>query len=251
MKKQIALAFVLSVASTMAAFVDTSVNFGSANDGFGGFTPVTDNGIWAEQENSVVYTNNFGGRDNSGLLRDLSLSASAGNAYSFSSTFNVVELRDNAFNRVALSLFTTNNTVAGLDSGIHLMFIDNETIQISNGINSFDFTTSTNWNGAVFGPGLFTLDGTVSFVGTNAEIDLTVTDYNDYSQTLSFTNAASDFALGGYAGIGMRTRSPAADVFEVQDFSAAVVPEPATIGLFGVCGAALMFIRRRARRSMN
>jgi hypothetical protein len=135
------------------------------------------------------------------------------------------------------------------------MFIDNETVQIASGINTFTMptneVTTASWGGAVFGPGLFTLDGTVSFVGTNAEIDFTVTDYNDYSQTLSLTTSSTNFTLGGYAGIGMRTRSNPADIIEFQDFSAAVVPEPATVGLFGVCGAALLFIRRRARRCMN
>jgi hypothetical protein len=240
----------LILALVAATFAHTAsgflVNFGADFDEDGGFN-ADGTGSWSIGANSVNYERASGALANASFLRDLSLSTTAGSAYSFRSVINYLNAGPIARpSRVGLSLFTTSNTVAGTDTGIHLalMTLDQQFV-INRGINQYD--TQVLWTGAALGSGIFTLEGTVSFTDVAANISFTVTDYNNHSQTSTASIALSELLLGSFGGIGTRNRPDDTGIeFEIQSFEATVVPEPGTYALLsGILALGVIVIRRR------
>jgi fibronectin type 3 domain-containing protein len=202
------------------------LNFGSDNDGFAGFTPVTGvtEAVWTEQADSIRLSG-APDRNRSSLLREFPLDTSDGNIYSFAGVIDAIDGgRGGRGNRIGLQLFSpaqTGNT--SLDaSGIHVGLgeVDGFSMYILPGIMAAAGGTTKAWDGKELNGGLFTYEATVEFVGATVEVSFTLTDSDGATDTVTATLALSALNLGSRFGVASHDRSADTSPFnyEVHSF---------------------------------
>lgn len=238
--------------------------FGSDNDGYGGFTSGISSSLgsplptWSEELNGVRFTNaptNDSGQVNSSLLRQFTLDRTDGRSFTITGVADWTSTyagSDN--NRLGIALFATSDDLAGAETGLSLhVNLSASQIRITPGVNGTAISSaalSGVTNTQLIGQTL-TYVAAISFVGSNIEIDFTLSaPVNSYSQTISTTVAAASYT-GDNFGFSSRGRvrntsvgvNDSPFIYEAQSFT--VVPEPTTMGLvFGALGVGLM-VRRR------
>lgn len=241
-------------------------NFGSDNDGFGGFTGnfETDAGTnksWTLVADAARYTNadNPSGLANASLLEQFNLNRSAGNSYSFTGVSTWVSTYADDNQRSGLMLFADDVAAVGDDEGLAMILnIDSGNFEIRAGVNGTEFQSAT-YNGINNASAIgstYTYLGEIEFTngGLDINVGFTLTDANDFSQTLNATISAAAFT-GEFFGFANRTRvrgDTGRDVDFVNDYeslSVTVVPEPEAVSLLmGVCVAGLLFNRRKGSK---
>lgn len=263
MKKTLLLGIIAPILSTGLAHGATTV-FGSNNDGLGGFTtgstvPATATPIpgWTTETDALRFTNattTDSGQVNSTLLKQYTLVRTPGSSYSITGVLDIVSTYAADNNRFGILLFATSSTLAGADSGLSLQHnIDNGAFRIlSGGVNgsTLQTTTYSGLNNSDAIGTTFTYQADVAFVGSNIEIDFTLTDQDNFSQTLSATVLAADFT-GDNFGFGTRGRVRNTDtrvdpfIYDAKSFDVSVIPEPSSAMLAGLLGTAAFLRRRR------
>jgi len=259
----VATGFLMGAGSLALAFPIEilDVTFGTdangVGNGFAGFTDSKQNGDWSEQDDSVRYSVTGSGNTNGSLMRELSgvnaLSTAAGSSYTFTTVIDSTGAGDsNRPNRIALSMFANTGTAGSLnDTGIVVKLLTQNsasTFQINRGLSNFDETKQVSWGGAALGGSTFTLESTVTFTATDANISFTLTDGNNFSDTMDHTIALTNLALGDFHGAAARSRTDGGTAFtmDVESFNITAIPEPSTLALLGIAlGAAALFRRRR------
>jgi hypothetical protein len=283
--KLIALAVLLSATSALAILAPntTTYTFGTDNNSYDGFStstpivpsdPVVDSDkdeSWELTATSVRYINadpsgapddNLdGGTANAKLLQQMTVGKLPGYTVEFQGVVTLTDGYGDDNNRLGLMLF---GDAPDSDNGLFLCLNTDDSggkggLEFFDGIGGNSFgtkqTTLSNYGNAWIGQ-------TVTF---NVAIDFQANGTMDIGFDLidgaGVTNSAfatgvlgSDFT-GSYFGFGTRSRSQGLTssdrtgtwTMDYEQFTA-TVPEPATVGMFGVFGAALLFIRRRARR---
>jgi hypothetical protein len=221
--------------------------FGTDNDGYGGFTAhvaVTDPATvpgWAELADAVQFGNDGTsntGFVNSNLLKEYNLSRTDGSSATITGVIDIVSTYAADNNRFGISLFATSDGIAGADTGLSLQHnLGNGQFRIlAAGVNGSILNVNANYLGLNLADAIgttFTYRADIAFVGTNIEIDFTLTDQNDFSQTLSITVAAADYP-GTYFGFGTRGRvrnnNPGVNdipfIYDAKTFSVVDVPPP-------------------------
>ncbi len=256
----IAAGFLMSMAGlAQASLLD--VTFGSANDGYAGFTSGLFGGgtpvpVWSNETNGVRFTNaptNDSGQVNSSLLREITLDRTSGRSYTITGVADLINTYANDNNRLGISLFTTSDDVAGALTGLSLQ------INLGNsllGIRRPGVDGGTNTSAALSGVTATQLIGQtltytadILFTGLNIEIDFTLSaPINSYSQTVSAIVLAADYT-GDNFGFGARGRVRNTDtridpfIYEAKSFS--VIPEPSTLALLGIALGSLVLFRPR------
>lgn len=256
-------------APAMAAITPPSLTtFGSANEGYGGFTAQvstllpekTPAPAWTLDANAARMTNaatNDSGQVNSSLLNEVTLTRTAGSAYTITGVIDWVSTYAADNNRAGILLFATSGDLAGADTGLSL--------QLNLGIGTFRVLTAgvnggttlvtatyNGLNGASAVGTVFTFVADVTFVGTNIDVDFTLIDQNSFAQTISTTVAAASYT-GEFFGFATRGRvrgtTPGVNdvpfIYDAKSFQVAAVPEPASAALLGL-GALAALRRRRA-----
>jgi hypothetical protein len=215
------------------------------------------------ESGAMRYTNDpttDSGQVNGSLLDIFSLSRTAGTSYTFTGVLDLISGYAADNNRVGVSLFATNSAVSGIDGGISAQVnYGANTILLRPGVNGTAIISSNlvGVTGAdLIGQTLtYTID--VDFVGTDMNIDFTLSaPINSFSQTVSATVAAASYT-GDYFGFGTRARvrnttpgvNDIGQVYDIKTFTIEAIPEPSTVSMVALMGGALLFIRRRIRES--
>lgn len=96
-----------ALATTSALAVPVQVDFGSDNDGLGGFNQSTPAATqtWSEQSGSIRYRTEDNGTLNSSLLRQIPLNRAAGQSYTITGTVLLVDGYTDDNNRVGMYFF--------------------------------------------------------------------------------------------------------------------------------------------------
>ena len=263
----VAAGFLMGAGSLALAFPIEilDVNFGSPdNDGLGGFTTSLQDsvdGSWTVQSDSIRYSILGGSSNllNASLVRELdgvdALSTAAGSSYTFTTVIDSTSGgNSNRPNRIALSMFADTDVAADLNNTgivVKLLTDGTSTFQINRGLNNFNQQKQVSWGGAALGESTFTLESTVSFTATHANIWFTLTDGNNFSDTMDHTIALADLVLGDYHGAAARSRTRndtpnVAFTMDVESYNITAIPEPSTLALLGIAlGAAALFRRRK------
>ena len=208
-------------AGAMAHAGTLDVNFGSDNDGFGGFT-AGGHGTWSEQAKAINFDREADNSDRNGRLMTnaftggRALSKAAGSSYTFTSVIQYTSSSGSGRSRnVSMVLF-------GADSGsfgITLKMLEaRNTFQIDLGLNEWSSQNTPGarktWEGAKFASGaVFTLVGTVTFTEDDAMISFTLTDNTarPFSDTVTRTIPKSSLS-GDFHGVATRNRGLNFDV---------------------------------------
>ncbi len=248
----------LSLAGT-ASGANLDVNFGSDNDGFGGFftTAQSSQTTFAELEDSIQVNRSSGANERSGgLWTDEFTGANAlnrddGSFYTFTTQVAINSvIGSGGAGNVALMLFS--NAAETDPQGISLkMFYgtssaDSPELRIDSRVNTSDSSSSERlaWTGDSFVSGnVFTLEGIVNFTATDAIVTFNLTDSAATPTTASVTRTFDKSALvwGDVHGVGTEHNGINFDVFNYG----VVVPEPSTALLLGLVGIGLVLRRRR------
>jgi hypothetical protein len=268
-----ALAVMLGASSSMAQ--GFTVEFGSDNDGLGGFTATTfsTNQAITETAGAVNNYNGDPGTVNSSFLRTIGIDRTPGSTTTMSGTFTWRDGYADDNNRIALYLFGADDNIVNEDELAAISLVwnydspsgtgpdDEITFQagIDAGALSIDQkrdTTSYNPPTQMFDTEI-TLGVEISFFddgGTNKfNIIGSLTD--DQGNVTLVTNTTPFLAsehLGNNFGFATRGRArniliggsrSEPQVFDYESFT--VIPEPGTLSLFALMGGGIMFIRRR------
>lgn len=232
----------LAVAASASA---NETLFGSDNEGYGGFTadfavtsPATVPG-WTELADAVRFGNDGtsnAGFVNSSLLKEYTLSRADGSSCTITGVIHLISTYAADNNRFGISLFANTAGVVGIDSGLslHYNFGDGDMV-IAPGVGATG-VVNADYGGlkgeAALGT-LFTFKAELSFVGTNIEIDFTLTDQNNFSQLLEATVVAGDNP-GTHFGFGTRARVRGTDtriapfIYEATSYAVVDVPPPSS-----------------------
>ncbi len=269
MKKLLPLSIALATL-TMGSAHGATIIFGSANEGYGGFTDGVTNPTlvptptpapaWSLTTTGARFTNDpttDSGQVNGSLLKQYTFDRISGNSYTITGIVNLISTYAADNNRVGISLFSTTNDLTGIDTGLSLQVnVGSGTglIRILNGINNSTALVSSGLSG-VTGTDLIgeTLNFTaeIDFVGTDINVAFTLSAESlSYTQTISTTVAAASFT-GDYFGFGSRGRerntTPGTNdipmIYEATSFS--VIPEPSSTLLAGLFGSLCLLRRRR------
>ena len=200
-----------------ASAFGNETTFGSDNEGYGGFTASvssitpTPAPAWTLEATAARFTNGpttDSGQVNSSLLKEFILSRTDGSTATITGVLDLVSTYAADNNRFGISLFANTVDLAGIDTGLSLQYnLGSGSMQIRNGVNGTTPVTAAygGLSGASAVGTTFTFLADVAFVGTDIEIDFTLTDQNNFSQTLSHTVVAADFT-GTHFGFGTRGR---------------------------------------------
>ena len=205
------------------------VDFGSDNDGLGGFSTVGNrNGNWRTQTNSINFTQSGSGRSfrEAQLWTELSgtdaLDTSAGSSYTFTGVIDLGAYSGlQSASNFGIQLFSTSGNVS--NTGITLfMYPTRPTMAIyPSGSGSWESGHSTNarWNGERLGR--FTFKGKISFTDTHADVSFALTDSGGHSQTISTSIPLTSINLGERFRIGARIRdNNHSFIMDVESFTA-------------------------------
>lgn len=262
MKKTLLLAIIAPTLSTGLAHGATII-FGSDNDGLGGFatgataaatTPAPD---WTITTSGALFTNTptgptvplDSGQVNSSLLKAFTLNRTSGSSYTITGVADLMSTYAADNNRLGISLFSSSDSLAGIDSGLSLQVnLGTSLLVIRSGVNGTTVTSAA-LNGVtatqLIGETL-TYTAVLDFVGTDINVDFTLSAPSlTYSQNITGTVAAADH-LGDNFGFGSRgrVRNENADfIYEANSFS--VIPEPSSALLLGLLGGCGLMRRRR------
>jgi hypothetical protein len=228
------------------------VSFGSDNEGYGGFaagasaivpTPAP---AWELTATAARFTNGptaDSGQVNSSLLKQYTLDRTEGSSCTITGVIDIVSTYAADNNRFGILIFATSGDLTGADTGLSLQHnLGNGQFRILNGgVNGSGVTTYNvaatynGLNGASAIGTTFTYRAELTFVGTDIGVDFTLTDQNDFSQTLSTTVPAADFT-GTYFGFGTRGRVrstvPGTNdipfIYDAKSYSVINVPAPSS-----------------------
>jgi len=249
-KKSVCLASLSAIVLSVCAYGNETV-FGSNNSGYGGFTAATQTGtgtpapVWELTSTAARFSNaptNDSGQVNASLLKQYTLSRADGSSCTITGILQIANTYALDNNRFGISLFASNDTVAAITgnsaAGLTLQHnLSTGTIRILNGgVESTTFLATANFNGLNKADAIgttFTYRADLKFVGTDLEIDFTLTDQNNFSQVLEATVAASSFT-GSYFGFSTRGRVRNATVgtnnfpfiYDAKSFSVVDSPPP-------------------------
>jgi len=231
-----------------------NVDFGSGNDGFGGFTTVQTGGSWNPQSDSLRYTNNTGNWQNSGMYTQLSganeLSTTAGSSYTFTTVINSTGVSASGFDPFGMVLFSDSSTANTVQTGnvIKVMLWSDGKFYIHpGGISRSTAAADGEWTGLAPGEGIFTFQSTVTFTDTHADVSFTLTDsaIEPTSSTIDASISLADINLGNSFGVGTRNQGSGSAPFSMDVQSFSIIPEPNTALLVGLLGGFALLRRRR------
>ncbi|MCB1130093.1 MAG: PEP-CTERM sorting domain-containing protein [Verrucomicrobiae bacterium] len=255
----------LSLLALSPAASGAATLFGTDNDGYGGFTADVSAGgstpapEWGLTTTSARMTNaptGDSGQVNSSLLKLFNLNRTSGTSYTITGLIDIVNTYAADNNRFGISLFANTIDLAGIDSGLSLQHnLGTGAFRIlSGGVNGSTLVSATygGLNGSSAIGSTFTYQADLAFVGTDIEVDFTLTDQNNFSQTVSTTVAAAGLS-GEYFGFGTRGRVrstvPGTNdipfIYDARSFDVTLVPEPSPALLLGGCAFLGSFLRRR------
>jgi hypothetical protein len=255
----------LSVLGFAPAAWGAVTTFGSDNDGYGGFATgsstivPTPSPAWELMATAARFTNGpttDSGQVNSSLLKEFTLNRTSGTSYTIAGVIDIVNTYAGDNNRFGISLFANTVDLAGIDSGLSLQHnLGNGAFRIlSGGVNGSVVSTDTygGLNGASAIGTTFTYRADVAFVGTDIDIDFSLIDQNNFSQSLSVTVAAASFT-GTHFGFGTRGRvrntSPGVNdmpfIYDAKSFDVALIPEPSPMLLLSGGLFVASVLRRR------
>jgi hypothetical protein len=241
------LALIGLVAVSTSASGNETV-FGSDNAGYGGFTADTQTGtgtpapVWELTSTAARFSNaptNDSGQVNASLLKDYTLSRADGSSATITGVLHIESTYPADNNRFAIALFADTSDVAGVGTGLSLQHnLGNGAFRIlSGGVNGTVLITATygGLNGASAIGTTFTYRADLTFVGTDIEIDFTLTDQNNLSEVLEATVAAASFT-GTHYGFGTRGRvrnnsvgiNDIPFIYQAKSFSVVDVPPPSS-----------------------
>lgn len=247
----IALAFT----STASGAITT---FGSDNDGYGGFTAEvstivpTPSPAWTLEANGARMTNGptgDSGQVNSSLLKEYTLTRTSGTSYTIAGVLDIVSTYAADNNRFGISLFANTVDLTGINTGLSLQHnLGTGNFLILGGGIVGSTLASASFGGLNLASAIgttFTYQADIAFVGTDIEIDFTLIDENNFSQTISATVAAASYA-GTHFGFGTRGRvrntivgtNDAPFIYDARSFDVTMIPEPSAMlllsgGIFG------------------
>lgn len=235
----IALSLMLGASWASAAGLSETNLFGSANDGYGGFTtpPPAGTEVWSLTANSVRYafgTLGVGEGKTTTLLKSYSLDRSNGKAYKIEGVVTLTAGYGDDNNRIGMLLFKSTDTQTA-DGGdglwLRLNADDNQTVTIEPGINGAAITSMQSgvipgdlWIGQTL---TYTADCVFTNAGGTDSIDVTfklagaTTNY-----TLNAVVPAASYT-GTYFGFGTKWRQrgtassgrDAPPIFDYKTFS--------------------------------
>lgn len=135
-----------------------------------------------------------------------------------------------------------DNCAAFMSSGDAAYTMSTHTIQAGDVYQVGFYAKQWSWTGSV-GEWTATLfyDDPANAIGSFVQSDLP----GGWTAFSSAGIAATPASVGGTLGILMT--STGSRISQVDEITVSIVPEPATIGVLGLCGVALMFVRRRVR----
>ena len=201
--------------------------------------------------------------------------------YTVSGTMTINDDYADDNNRIDLLLFTDPTKAASRDNSGQIGIVWNtddssrnkgptgdnkqDNLSILNGYNNADADVAVTpvlrnqtiqFAQDILQGGQITLSATFWFTGTDINIDATMTDAGGVTSIGTAVVNAADFT-GDYFGFASTARARSYDgtpdptgaardnPLDMDYISFSIVPEPATVGMFGFFGAALLLIRRR------
>ena len=141
----------------------------------------------------------------------------------------------NSFDASAGSSLTLGiHTFANSGGGMGARFVIRDGSQFY--ISSFSMTATASIDGTTAGLqwGAFDVNNWASFDNSDANVGMGVTFSDQTFDNVTGVGFMSEIARPNTVG----------PVFRVDDFQAALVPEPMTLGLISIAGASLLFLRR-------
>ncbi len=138
---------------------------------------------------------------------------------------------------------TVDGYAAFMASGDGAYTMSTYTIQAGDVYQIDFYAMQWQWTGAGEWTASLFYDDPANVIGSFTQGGLP--DNGSYTAYSSTPIAATPASVGGTLGILMT--STGTGIAQVDEITVDVVPEPATIGMLGLCGVALMFVRRRVR----
>ena len=120
------------------------------------------------------------------------------------------------------------------------------TIQAGDVFNVSWYSQHWNWEGPAAWTATLFYDDPANVIGSFTQSPLP--NHTEWALFTSPSIAATPASVGGTLGILLSNTGAAGTHAQVDEIVVNLVPEPATIGMVGVCGAFLVTLRRRAAR---
>ena len=253
----------LSLMAFPSAASGAITTFGSDNDSYGGFTTgvstivATPAPAWSLTATGARFANDTStdsGQVNSSLLKEYTLNRTSGTSYTVAGVLDTLSTYAADNNRFGISLFGNTVDLSGIDTGLSLQHnVGNGNFLILGGGIVGSTLASANYGGLNLANAIgttFTYQAAIAFVGTDIEIDFTLIDGNNFSQTISATVAAANYT-GTHFGFGTRGRVRKTDtriapfIYAAKSFDVTMVPEPSTVILLAGGAFGWLMFRRR------